>query len=150
MRRFATAMALTALLLLPARALAVVNIEDNGYNPAKVTISPGSSVTWHYANATTLHGVQIGSTVVCPQSNSLLGSDCSSQAFQTPARITYHDVNCDPSTDSSCISGQIVVYLPPTAKIAASPTTVLRNQSVSFDGSGSASPGGSITGYSWN
>jgi PKD repeat protein len=45
---------------------------------------------------------------------------------------------------------QLVVTPPPVAAFTASATTVPAGTPVSFDGSGSNEPGGSIAGYSWN
>jgi PKD repeat protein len=154
MARLAPILLAVVALLAPASAHAVVNIEDAAYNPATVTISPGSSVTWHYANDTLLHphGVQIGDQTICDKTGGSGGltPDCTSPPFNSPARITYHDVGCDPASDSTCISGQIVVYVPPTASFTASPNPTLRGQTVNFDASASAAPGGTITGYTWD
>jgi polysaccharide biosynthesis protein PslG len=140
---------------MPASALAAapININDGGYDPAKLTIAPGGEVTWRYNNTLVPHGVQFGSdTPDCAQQLQVGGltPDCPSppHKFDTPGRYTYHDVGCN-AGDSGCITGEIVVYVPPTASFTASPATQARGQAITFDGSGSVSPGGSITNYSW-
>jgi PKD repeat protein len=146
------AIVVLACLALPASAFAqTVNIEDAGYNPATVTVAPGSVVTWHYANTNLLapHGVQFGSdTQTCPPGTSGLSPDCQ-KSFPDPGRFTYHDVGCN-AGDSGCITGEVVVYVPPTASFTAGPNPALRGQTLNFDGSASASPGGSIVSYSWD
>jgi PKD repeat protein len=142
-------------LALPAGALAApIDINDGGYDPPKVTIAPGGSVTWHYNNLVTPHGVQFGSdTPDCAQQLQIGGltPDCPAtpHVFDSPGRYTYHDVGCN-AGDPGCITGQVVVYVPPTASFAASPATQERGQAIGFDASGSTSPGGSIVDYSWN
>jgi PKD repeat protein len=146
------AIVVLACLALPASVLAqTVNIEDAGYSPATVTVAPGSVVTWHYANTNLLapHGVQFGSdTQTCPPGTSGLAPDCQ-KTFPDAGRFTYHDIGCN-AGDSGCITGLVVVYLPPTASFSAGPNPALRGQAVNFDGSASASPGGSIVNYSWD
>jgi PKD repeat protein len=145
------AIVLLACFALPASAFAqTVNIEDAGYNPGTVTVAPGSAVTWHYANAAlSPHGVQFGSdTPACPSGASPLAVDCQ-KTFPGAGRFTYHDIGCNAGAPS-CITGLVVVYVPPTASFTAGPNPALRGQTVNFDGSASASPGGSIVNYSWD
>jgi PKD repeat protein len=155
LRRFLTTTLALAMLALPASASAApININDDGYDPPKVTIAPGGSVTWHYNNFVMPHGVQFGNnTPDCAQQLQIGGltPDCPSppHVFDTPGRYTYHDVGCN-AGDPGCITGQIVVYVPPTASFTASPATQTRGQTINFDASGSVSPGGSITNYAWS
>jgi PKD repeat protein len=149
-----TALVLAALAL-PASALAApININDDGYSPQKITISPGGSVTWRYNNFTVAHGVQFGSeTPDCTKQLQIGGltPDCPSspRVFDTPGRFTYHDPGCN-AGDAGCITGQVVVYVLPTASFTATPASQARGQAVAFDGGGSTSPGGSITNYAWD
>ena len=155
MRRLVFTFLVLAVLALPASALATapININDDGYDPPKLTIAPGGEVAWHYNNAINPHGVQFGSdTPDCAFQTSLLSPpDCPAPAhrFDTPGRYTYHDVGCN-AGDPGCITGQIVVYVPPTASFTESATSQVRGQPIDFDGSGSTSPGGSITNYAWD
>jgi PKD repeat protein len=156
LRRLVLTVLTLAALALPASALAAtVNINNDGYDPAKLTIAPGDSVSWHYNNFVTPHGVQFGGeTPDCATQLQVLGNltpDCppSPRPFNTPGRFTYHDPGCNPG-DSGCITGQVVVYVPPTASFTSSTASQLRGQAIDFDGGGSTSPGGSITNYSWN
>jgi PKD repeat protein len=142
---------LFACFALPASAFAqTVNIEDAGYNPRTVTVAPGSVVTWHYANSVVnAHGVQFGSDpATCGKVASPV-PDCQ-KTFPDAGRFAYHDVNCDPATTPTCISGVVVVYVPPTASFTAGPNPALRGQAINFDGSASVSPGGAIVNYSWD
>ena len=152
MRRLVTTCLALFVLAAPASALAQsVSIEDGGYNPATITIAPGAAVNWQYNNPTVAHGVQFGSDIVCQPGTQLLppASPCQ-KAFPDPGRFYYHDVGCDPSTNSMCIQGEVIVYVPPTASFTASPNPQLRGQAVNFDASASTSPGGSITKYEWD
>jgi polysaccharide biosynthesis protein PslG len=151
-RRLVTTALTLALLALPAAAFAdgTVQIENADYNPATITVSPGSVVTWHYANdLLNPHGVQFGSDMPTCGSAFAPVPDCQ-KTFPDAGRFSYHDSNCDPSSTPTCITGTVVVYVPPTASYTMSANPQLRGQPVDFDASGSASPGGSITNYSWD
>jgi plastocyanin len=138
-------------LAVPASALAdgIVNITNTGYDPATITISPGSVITWHYTNdLLNPHGVQFGSdTPTCATATS--GAPDCQKNFTDPGRFTYHDNGCN-AGDSGCITGHIVVYVPPTASFTAGPNPQLRGQAVNFDATASTAPGGSITNYQWD
>jgi PKD repeat protein len=154
LRCLVTTILAVAALALPAGALAAtVNINDDGYSPAKITISPGESVSWHYNNTAVAHGVQFGSETPDCASQLQVGGltpDCpvSPRVFDSPGRFTYHDPGCN-AGDVGCITGQVVVYQPPSASFTGAPNPQIRGQAINFDASGSVSPGGSITNYSW-
>lgn len=154
-RRLATTLIAVLCVALPSGALAAdVDINNDGYSPPSFRISPGASVIWHYNNSTQAHGVQFGTDAPdCQTATALtLPSDCPSAPgrFDSPGRYTYHDPGCDPATSSSCITGVIVVYVPPTSSFTAGPNPHLRGQAVNFDGRGSSAPGGSLTSYAWD
>lgn len=155
-----TLIALLALLA-PASALAAaadktVQIQDGGYVPATVTITPGQTVTWTHNNPVTSHGVQFDgeSTPQCAPGVTVGAPPCSPdpRPFPTAGRYRYYDpatLGCT-SYATCSVRGMVVVYLPPTASFAAAPNPANRGSTVNFDGSGSVSPGGSITAYSWD
>jgi PKD repeat protein len=155
LRWLLTTLLAVAALALPASALAAsVDIKDDGYSPQKTTISPGGSVSWHYNNLVIPHGVQFGSDTPDCTSQIQVGGltpDCPAtpHVFDSPGRFTYHDVGCN-AGDVGCITGQIVVYEPPTASFSASPNPQARGQAIDFDATGSTSPGGSLTDHAWD
>jgi PKD repeat protein len=160
MRRLALTFLVLAALFAPATASAAsfpVSINGSApvYTPDPTTIAPGDTVVWtHNEGLLSERGVEFddesGSTATC-KGTDLPGSTCS-RTFPSAGRFFYLDqTTCSSGPASACsVHGEIIVYVPPTASFTMSAASVPRGQNVGFDGSGSVSPGGTITSYAWN
>lgn len=133
-----------------------INSAPPVYNPQTITIAPGDSVIWHHNNDPLFNprGVRFDDEDAMTQTcdpTALNGTTCT-RTFSAPGRFRYFDPSTcasGPAADCS-VNGLVVVYVPPTASFSAGPNPQLRGQAINFDASASASPGGSITNYSWD
>ena len=158
MRRIALlTAALLAIAPLALAADASIDITDDGYAPAVVTIAPGESVTWSYTNAIIVPrnvNFEDDSILDCPQGDSTsMGATPCVRTFPDAGRFRFFDssnggVPC-PDYDTCPVKGTVNVDAPATVAFDVSANPARRDQTVSF-ASNANEPGGTITAYAWD
>ena len=105
--------------------------------PRRSANSTGSitSVSWNFGD---------GSTAFSPSAPALIN-----HTYASPGTYTVTLTLVDSFGNLSTVSHSVVADELPTASFTG-PTSALAGTAVTFDGSGSSDPDGSITGYSWS
>lgn len=123
----------------------VVKVDNYKFEPATVTIAPGDTVSWQWVNgahSTTRSGSDGWDSGVRPTPFTY------ERTFSSAGSFAYL---CTPHAPG--MSGSVVVKAPnqlPTASFMATPAQPLPGEAVSFDGSASSDPDGSVKAWHWD
>ena len=136
-----------------------VGVSDNDFAPARVAVTPGSTVTWNNSSGGNAHNVHFEDEQYTFPSAAAFAPWTARRTFAANGEFRYFcDVHGGPGGQG--MSGTVYVNatgtlpgIPPRASFTATPQSALVDQNVSFDGAGSIDPDGfvgSIVRYQWD
>jgi plastocyanin len=147
------AIVLAAALTVPAQAAnQTVGVVDNEFNPVQVAVKPGESVTWN-ASGVQPHNVAFDDGGFIDPLPARPGPWTTTRTFASAGTYRYYcQVHGGPGGQG--MSGTVFVNatgnVPPLASLSVSPNPAQTGATVTFDGSGSRDPDGTISRYDWD
>lgn len=129
-----------------------VSVGDNFFQPQRVGVKPGESVTWT-ASGGNPHNVRFEDGVLIDPLPARPGPWTTARTFAAEGVYPYYcEIHGGPGGQG--MSGTVYVNaaanVPPTARFIMSPRSAQAGEAVSFDGSISVDSDGSISQYEWD